>query len=77
MNQVAKIFINGRSQAVRSPAAYRFDSTVVFMRKDPRQFYIARIRLGYVLGVYDYSFNNLCSHLIFNITSDKFFSPLP
>lgn len=36
MNQVAKIFINGRSQAVRLPAAYRFDSNVVFIRKDPK-----------------------------------------
>ena len=35
MSQCAKIFINGRSQAVRLPAAYRFNCTEVFIRKDP------------------------------------------
>jgi antitoxin VapB len=35
MRQVAKLFINGRSQAVRLPAAYRFDTREVFIRKDP------------------------------------------
>lgn len=35
MNQTAKIFTNGRSQAVRLPAAYRFDTKEVFIRKDP------------------------------------------
>lgn len=35
MSQVAKLFINGRSQAVRLPAAYRFDSTEVYIRQDP------------------------------------------
>lgn len=35
MSQVAKLFTNGRSQAVRLPAAYRFDSKEVFIRKDP------------------------------------------
>ena len=34
MSQSAKIFINGRSQAVRLPAAYRFDCKEVFIRKD-------------------------------------------
>jgi antitoxin VapB len=34
MTQVAKIFINGRSQAVRLPAAYRFDTKEVFVRQD-------------------------------------------
>ena len=34
MNEVAKIFTNGRSQAVRLPAAYRFDSKEVFIRQD-------------------------------------------
>jgi antitoxin VapB len=34
MNHVAKLFINGRSQAVRLPAAYRFNSKEVFIRKD-------------------------------------------
>ncbi|HEY1935641.1 MAG TPA: AbrB/MazE/SpoVT family DNA-binding domain-containing protein [Acetobacteraceae bacterium] len=35
MSQTAKIFINGRSQAVRLPASYRFDTKEVFIRKDP------------------------------------------
>lgn len=35
MSQVAKLFINGRSQAVRLPAAFRFDSKEVFIRQDP------------------------------------------
>lgn len=35
MSHVAKLFTNGRSQAVRLPAAYRFDSKEVFIRKDP------------------------------------------
>jgi antitoxin VapB len=35
MSQTAKLFVNGRSQAVRLPAAYRFDTDEVFIRKDP------------------------------------------
>ena len=35
MHQTAKIFTNGRSQAVRLPAAFRFDAKEVFIRKDP------------------------------------------
>jgi antitoxin VapB len=35
MSHVAKLFTNGRSQAVRLPAAYRFDTKEVFIRKDP------------------------------------------
>ena len=35
MSQVAKLFTNGRSQAVRLPAAFRFDGQEVFIRKDP------------------------------------------
>jgi antitoxin VapB len=34
MSQVAKLFTNGRSQAVRLPAAYRFDTREVFIRRD-------------------------------------------
>jgi antitoxin VapB len=36
MSQVAKLFANGRSQAVRLPAAYRFDTKEVFIRQDPQ-----------------------------------------
>ena len=35
MSQVAKLFSNGRSQAVRLPAAFRFDTKEVFIRQDP------------------------------------------
>lgn len=35
MDQVAKLFTNGRSQAVRLPASYRFDAKEVFIRRDP------------------------------------------
>lgn len=35
MGQVAKLFVNGRSQAVRLPAAFRFDTKEVFIRRDP------------------------------------------
>lgn len=36
MSQIAKLFINGRSQAVRLPAAYRFAEKEVFIRQDPQ-----------------------------------------
>jgi antitoxin VapB len=35
VSQVAKLFINGRSQAVRLPAACRFTEKEVFIRQDP------------------------------------------
>lgn len=34
MSHIAKVFQTGRSQAVRLPAAYRFDSKEVFVRRD-------------------------------------------
>lgn len=34
MRQVAKLFTNGRSQAVRLPLAFRFDTAEVFIRQD-------------------------------------------
>ena len=36
MSQTAKLFTNGRSQAVRLPAAFRFDTKEVFIRQDPK-----------------------------------------
>lgn len=36
MTMSAKIFINGRSQAVRLPAAYRFDCKEVYIRQDKK-----------------------------------------
>jgi antitoxin VapB len=35
MSQIAKIFMTGRSQAVRLPAEFHFDSKEVFIRRDP------------------------------------------
>lgn len=35
MSHVAKLFNTGRSQAVRLPAAFRFDTQEVFIRQDP------------------------------------------
>ncbi|MBS1867766.1 MAG: AbrB/MazE/SpoVT family DNA-binding domain-containing protein, partial [Acidobacteria bacterium] len=34
MRRAAKLFKNGRSQAVRLPAAFRFDTEEVFIQKD-------------------------------------------
>ena len=36
MDHVAKLFTSGRSQAVRLPTAYRFDTAEVFIRRDPQ-----------------------------------------
>lgn len=35
MRQVAKLFMNGRSQAVRLPSSFRFNCDEVYIRKDP------------------------------------------
>ncbi|MBS0967079.1 antitoxin [Acetobacter okinawensis] len=35
MSETAKIFMTGRSQAVRLPAAYRFETSEVSIRRDP------------------------------------------
>jgi len=35
MAKTAKLFRNGRSQAVRLPAEYRFEGAEVFVRRDP------------------------------------------
>ncbi len=35
MSATAKLFMTGRSQAVRLPLAYRFTGTEVFIRRDP------------------------------------------
>ena len=36
MPQTAKLFANGRSQAVRLPREYRFEGSEVFIRRDAR-----------------------------------------
>ena len=33
--ETAKLFVNGRSQAVRLPKAYRFEGTEVYIKKIP------------------------------------------
>jgi len=35
MSRTAKVFRNGRSQAVRLPVEYRFDGSEVYIRRDP------------------------------------------
>jgi len=35
MSNTAKLFRNGRSQAVRLPADYRFEGSEVYIRRDP------------------------------------------
>ena len=35
MSRTAKLFRNGRSQAVRLPAEYRFEGSEVYVRYDP------------------------------------------
>ena len=35
MSRTAKVFRNGRSQAVRLPAEYRFEESEVYVRRDP------------------------------------------
>lgn len=35
MLQTAKVFVTGRSQAVRLPLEFRFDVSEVFIRRDP------------------------------------------
>lgn len=35
MPRTAKLFRNGRSQAVRLPADYRFEGSEVYIRRDP------------------------------------------
>jgi antitoxin VapB len=35
MSRTAKLFQNGRSQAVRLPSEYRFEGSQVFVRRDP------------------------------------------
>ncbi len=35
MTRKAKLFMNGRSQAVRLPAEFRFEGAEVYIRKDP------------------------------------------
>ena len=35
VSKTAKLFLNGRSQAVRLPVEYRFEGSEVYVRRDP------------------------------------------
>lgn len=35
MKKIAKVFMTGRSQAIRLPLEFRFDGDEVFIRRDP------------------------------------------
>ena len=43
MTQTAKIFSNGRSQAVRLPASYRFKEKEIYIRQDPKTKFLGRL----------------------------------
>jgi antitoxin VapB len=36
VKRTAKLFLNGRSQAIRLPAEFRFEGTEVFIERDPK-----------------------------------------
>ena len=36
MKRTAKLFLNGRSQAIRVPAEFRFEGTEVYIERDPK-----------------------------------------
>jgi antitoxin VapB len=38
--QTAKVFQNGRSQAIRLPKEFRVDTTVVYLKKTPEGFLV-------------------------------------
>lgn len=46
--QVAKIFINGRSQAVRLPKAFRFETDEVYIRQMGEEVVLSAKKPGWV-----------------------------
>ena len=36
MPRTAKLFLNGRNQAVRLPSDFRFEGTEIYIRRDPK-----------------------------------------
>ncbi len=50
MTQLAKLFMNGRSQAVRLPVAYRFDTNEIFIRQDPETGDVILVTQAGILG---------------------------
>jgi antitoxin VapB len=68
MSQVAKVFKNGRSQAVRLPAAYRFEANEVYIRRDPATGDV-------ILSVKPRSFDRFFAALAEGKAPDNFLSP--
>ena len=48
VKRTAKLFLNGRSQAVRLPAEFRFEGTEVFVERDPKTGNLILSRKPYV-----------------------------
>jgi antitoxin VapB len=68
MSQTARLFKNGRSQAVRLPAAFRFDSEEVYIRRDPTTGDV-------ILSAKSRSFDRFFAALAKAETPDDFLSP--
>ncbi len=68
MSQIAKLFKNGRSQAVRLPAAYRFEADEVYIRRDPATGDV-------ILSTKPRSFEKLFAALAEGNAPDDFLSP--
>jgi antitoxin VapB len=69
MSQTARLFKNGRSQAVRLPAAFRFDSEEVYIRRDPTTGDV-------ILSTKPRSFDRFFAALAKAKTPDDFLSPV-
>jgi antitoxin VapB len=68
MSQMAKLFKNGRSQAVRLPAAFRFDGDAVYIRRDPTTGDV-------ILSAKPRSFDRFFAALAEGKAADDFLSP--
>ena len=68
MSQTARLFKNGRSQAVRLPAAYRFEGEEVYIRRDPATGDV-------ILSTKPRSFDRFFALLANAETPDDFLSP--
>jgi antitoxin VapB len=68
MGHIAKIFMNGRSQAVRLPAEFRFSSDEVYIHRD-------EITGDVVLSSKPYNWDGLISAIKSSPTPDDFLSP--
>lgn len=71
MSQTAKIFMNGRSQAVRLPAEFRFEGKEIYIRRDQKT---GDVMLSKKPGDWD-SFFELLKKLKPGDIPDDFLSP--